>query len=312
MIHVDFDPSKLMGEQLAWWTAWAKKADAAAQAVIDKWERTGEISSKKDFDDEIWGELKDWFLKNFFNYKCGYCETGMGRQRREAEHYRPKAGVKYRQGGLKRLATARGEGAVGPVTHPGYFWLAYHWMNLVPCCSLCNSGGGKNNQFPVALAHVLLHALTAEELQQHAEPPRACAKRAGYYYLSPAYLDRLEEPLLLHPFVDEPRDHLRFGDGGIESAREDGQGIPSPKGKNSITVYDLKDDQLRGLRCKAQLAAEADFWLAYGQARRLGLPKDKGWSEARDTVVASAKKFNGPYLAAVLDWIELLTSHPPP
>ncbi len=96
MIHVDFNPSRLTGKQLEWWNEWQAKADAATTCVVDKWEATGEISSKEDFDSEIWGKLKEWLLKHYFNYKCGYCEADTRRTRKEMEHYRPKAGVNYR------------------------------------------------------------------------------------------------------------------------------------------------------------------------------------------------------------------------
>jgi hypothetical protein len=42
--------------------------------------------------------------------------------------------------------------------HPGYYWLAYEWTNLLPSCYDCNSfrrhgtmkaGPGKNERFPV-------------------------------------------------------------------------------------------------------------------------------------------------------------------
>jgi hypothetical protein len=31
------------------------------------------------------------------------------------------------------------------VEHPGYFWLAYHWKNLLPSCAFCNAHLGKKS-----------------------------------------------------------------------------------------------------------------------------------------------------------------------
>ena len=72
------------------------------------------------------------------------------------------------------------------MAHPGYYWLAYDWRNLLPSCIVCNEPKiingkkvGKHNRFPVVGAH----ALCAEDTPN-------------------------EQPLLLHPGVDNPADHL--------------------------------------------------------------------------------------------------------
>ena len=108
LIRIDFDPNQLTPDQKQWWDAWQTKAGDATKAVIDQWLATGKVSSKDDFDDRIWGELKAWLLDQVFHNKCADCETDLDRQFGEAEHFRPKAGVNFRAEGNKRLTRATG------------------------------------------------------------------------------------------------------------------------------------------------------------------------------------------------------------
>jgi hypothetical protein len=268
MIHIDFDPSTLSGEQKAWWDKWQAKAAKATQEIVQAWESSGRVTGS-DFRSEIWGELKEWLLENVFHGKCAYCETHirMSRQSGHAEHFRPKGGVSHREPDSESLkkATTMNEGEQ-EVEHPGYFWLAYHWRNLLPSCELCNSGGGKRNQFPIRRRYVLVRCLRQEEIDKLHEQPLQSAKRQDICYLQPDDLNDLEQPLLLHPYVDDPREHLCFGDGGIEAPREDENGQPSIRGICSIEVYDLKNDQLRRARHGAQKAALTKFLTAYNNA----------------------------------------------
>src|ERR1700733_7022505 len=69
-------------------------------------------------------------LENAFFNKCAYCETKLDALIKPTiEHYRPKAGI------------------TGVVGHPGYYWLAFAWGNLLPVCNPCNSA--KANKFPL-------------------------------------------------------------------------------------------------------------------------------------------------------------------
>ncbi len=304
MTHITFDPAALTGVDKEWWDAWQSKALKATQAIIAKWEETGVISSKQDFQAEIWGELKDWLLEKILDYKCAYCETDLRRNKPECEHYRPKAGVKYRTPDAKRLTKAQGLNASGqPMEHPGYFWLAYHWKNLLPSCSLCNSGGGKNNQFPTGKLHVLLQRVATADIAAYAESPAESIKWPGNYYLGPDDLTTLEDPLLLHPYKDEPSQHIRFGEFGIEAPGVDAAGLVSPKGKHSIDVYDLKNEKLRALRSEAQIAAEAQFRISHAGALLRGLSRPACLQYAWDQTMAWMNQQKPAYHAAILDWV---------
>jgi uncharacterized protein (TIGR02646 family) len=91
-------------------------------------------------------------LEKLFHNKCAYCEgKGASQAPVEVEHYRPKGRVR--------------EDSALPGTHPGYYWLAYTWDNLLPSCTFCNQrrvdqptwdepqagpAAGKADQFPLS------------------------------------------------------------------------------------------------------------------------------------------------------------------
>jgi len=162
--------------------------------------------------------------------------------------------------------------------HPGYFWLALDWHNLIPACQGCNARNGKLNQFPVAKEHATV-----------APPPGPL----------PAFndLDRAEDPLLLHPYADDPDFHLRFGEfGKVVGLTE--------KGRVSIDVFDLDDDDQRRARWQAQRAAENRARMAVGCR-----PDDCTLGQARQQVVDQAVKDDSSasekaeYAAAVRAWL---------
>lgn len=96
--------------------------------------------------------------------------------------------------------------------HPGYWWLAYDPQNFLPACKECNSSR-KRSAFPISGA---ARATCREELDA-------------------------EDPLLLDPYRDDPRPHLRFFDTG------DVRGVTA-QGTTSVNVYGLDRHGLRERR----------------------------------------------------------------
>jgi uncharacterized protein (TIGR02646 family) len=156
-------------------------------------------------------------LQEAFHQLCAYCETpytpGTGG---DIEHYRPK-------------------GAVDTPTQrrrpPGYYWLASTWENLLPSCTRCNRGedleqasgstrvSGKGNAFPLV-----------DESTRAAGP-------GG---------ETLEQPLLLHPYDDDPDVHLAFV-GELATARDgDARGAATIEvlGLNRLVLIDARRDHL--------------------------------------------------------------------
>ena len=115
-------------------------------------------------------------LSTLYHSKCAYCEDYSIIY---PEHYRPK-------------------GRVIKTKHGGYFWLCYEWSNLVSTCHECNKvSGGKGDQFPVKKAH-----LTLENCMENGE--------LNLDKINAIYLNQQEEPYLLHPEIDEPKNFLGF------------------------------------------------------------------------------------------------------
>ena len=306
MKRIDFDPSKLTGDKADWWAKWQKRADDATIDAINAWEAGEEVT----FKEKIWGDLKEWLLDNVFYGKCAYCETLAPRYPGHAEHFRPKGRVDVRDPATGKSVPAKVEWPDGKVaTHPGYFWLAYNWKNLLPACQDCNSGRGKQNQFPLPAPHqpTLVPTLSPADAKRLAANARASVKWKQHYYLTPDALDALEMPQILNPYVEDPRRHLRFGEGGVVAAIDN-----SPRGLESIRVYQLDDEKLRVDRQRQQDKA----WLIY-KTKFATLVLGGGpavFKAARTDAYSALADFESgkeEYSVAALDYVDIaLTTSP--
>jgi hypothetical protein len=281
MRNVRFDPRQLDAEKLsnaekAELRSWLQRARTAAEQAVADYEAIGEPSKETD---EIWREHKKWLLRNKFKNKCAYCEKSMSDIPKDAEHWRPKRKITGVQAG----------------EHPGYFWLAYSWRNLLPSCSMCNSYDGKKNQFPIANNHVFRRRLTDHELDQLKCRSEAIESpnQPGVWYLGAEDLDYLEGPLLLHPYVDEtPTEHLEFkADGFVEGLTK--------KGESSIKVFALNREELRFLRSQAEQATEARVLMEIAWAKENGRDPQESLDEAEEIVGRSLDE-RAPFSAAKL------------
>ncbi|MFT4926524.1 MAG: hypothetical protein ACI8WB_002622 [Phenylobacterium sp.] len=139
----DIDPTK----SLIWkrWLTDCKKESKRVSALVE----TGE---KAEFKQGLYrrSSIKsDYFFTTAapFYGKCAYCEANIIQfQRGDVEHFRPKGAVTNE--------------ADDPVSHPGYYWLAYDVGNLLPACTICNQAStigdikiGKHSRFPVEGVH---------------------------------------------------------------------------------------------------------------------------------------------------------------
>ena len=202
MIKVEFTPPNT--DQ---WNKWIADAKSKATEHIRDFGNGDEFS----ISDTLYKRLKhSHYFKDDkpFYGKCAYCEQKtLSNQHGDIEHFRPKGMVTDENDAkITRVKDGQIE------EHPGYFWLAYEWSNLLPSCELCNqprTGGlGKRNRFPVD----------------------------GEHCFSPD--DPIDVALLINPLIEDPADHIEFiKDTGML------RGI-SPKGKMTIEVIGLN---LRGL-----------------------------------------------------------------
>ena len=177
--------------------------------------KTGSFTFRAYKHDEVKALLHD-----LFHGKCAYCETYYAQnQPMDVEHFRPKGAV------------AEDE------DHPGYWWLAMKWDNLLPSCTDCNrkrkqvvpkgavkqvelqSGGrfsnserrnaGKKDSFPI-----LAGVPRAADRTSKADRNKARSQLANLS--SPELED--EKALLLNPCVEDPLEHLTYHFGFPEDA----------------------------------------------------------------------------------------------
>jgi hypothetical protein len=100
--------------------------------------------------------------------------------------------------------------------------------------------------------------------------------------VDPDALRTIEAPLLLHPYEDEPRDHLVFGAKGTVSATDD-------RGQKTIDLCDLTRDRLCLARQRQQESAYKSY-LTYAAGRNFeGFRQEYG---------------SQPYWAAVVDYVK--------
>ena len=186
MIKIDF-----VEPRTAEWQEWRRRCQIATSELISAYDREESTT----VNDRLYkGQKSDVYITEDnlppFHGKCAYCEqTITGDQHGDIDHYRPKGRVTDAANQIV-CVMVNGRHRV----HPGYYWLAYDWKNLLPACGLCNresntKGGkriGKGSRFPVAGAYA---SAPGEEVH--------------------------ERPVLLHPCFDDPDEHLEVDDTGL-------------------------------------------------------------------------------------------------
>jgi len=166
-------------------------------------------------------------LAALFHGKCAYCETFYAASSPvDVEHYRPKGAVKEAP------------------DHPGYWWLAMRWENLLPSCIDCNRRRGQQTITAGMTVDELLQLHSAPAMLDPSGKQDRFPVRTGSSHVT-SELEPMsgEQPLLLDPSVDDPRAHLQFhvGQGmplGLVSAVST-DGARSERGQASIDIYGL-------------------------------------------------------------------------
>lgn len=253
-------------------------------------------------------------LQALFHGKCAYCETFYFSQAPvDVEHYRPKG----------RVADAP--------DHPGYWWLAMAWDNLLPSCVDCNRR--RYQQIPPRPAGL-------EALSLAPAPDRGgvkLGKQDLFPIAGPRAADEgapleAEQPLLLDPTRDDPDQHLahHFGEGErlaliLPAVGPDG---PSARGLASIHVYGLNrlglvQDRTRLLRKLDFLAhlidglAEVAEDLRSSRARGAGRARDDRLAAhldlLADSILAEIRRMaadDQPHCSLVRAWARTLAPSP--
>lgn len=166
------------------WTSWRDSATLAMKNLVSQYKPGQEV----ELQDALYQEAKP-FLLSLSNGKCAYCESPIAvNQPGDVEHYRPKGRIRDEHGKIVKVKYQDDE-----IEHPGYWWLAYDWRNLLPSCTDCNrrrhhgldgASAGKGDYFAVRGQRA---ALPSDDLDQ-------------------------EQALLLDPTMPsfKPQDHFEF------------------------------------------------------------------------------------------------------
>ena len=177
-------------------------------------------------------------LRTMFHGKCAYCESPIaGSQDTDIEHYRPKG----------KVTEADAAGFV----HPGYWWLAMRWDNLLLSCSHCNQ-----TRIQVILPPGLTEAQIREAIESGATITTGKLDRFPTddgLWVTDRNADLADEkPLLINPTRTDPNDHLEWViDESISTlrAKED-----SRVGQTSIDIFGLNRRWLTEARMQKLLA----------------------------------------------------------
>ncbi|MEI9883310.1 hypothetical protein [Atlantibacter hermannii] len=159
-------------------------------------------------------------LEHLFHGKCAYCESKyIGTQKMDVEHYRPKGKVNESQG------------------HPGYWWLALEWENLLPSCIDCNRRRGQKS-------YTLQDDGTFVFIDDTENAGKECAFPVSGVYRAQGRQDdlTLEIPLLINPCEHDPRDHLRWHINNLKLPlllANSVQNLPDERGVKSIEIMGL-------------------------------------------------------------------------
>jgi hypothetical protein len=214
------------------WAAWVRACRDALDAIP-----VG--AAKPQVDSELYKTMRARFLAASHD-KCAYCEVDLdpGQRQGDVEHYRPKGRVRNQRGELVKVTDGAAE-----ADHPGYYWLAYEWRNLLPSCLACNRRAGD--------------AATGQQTGKGEIFPTL----DDWWAAKPEDVER-EQPALLNPWVDDPREHLVFDpDTGIVGDRTE-------RGRITIQILGLNHRSLPEARKRAAREAKdlyCDFLKERGQ-----------------------------------------------
>lgn len=139
------------------------------------------------------GESVCLWLDDIFQEKCAYCESKYSAvDSRNVEHYRPKGAINEAP------------------SHPGYWWLAADWKNLMPSCPACN-------QFRKQVIYQPGMSLADLERAMR-KPARGRSGKGNAFPMHPTArwttqegADMTQEnPLLIDPMSVNPANHLEW------------------------------------------------------------------------------------------------------
>lgn len=184
-------------------------------------------------------------LEILFKGKCAYCETPYRAAHPvDVEHYRPKGEVE------------------DDPHHPGYWWLAMRWDNLLPSCIDCNRRRRQSTATPgMTLAE--MEAVLHEGRGTSSGKKDAFPTRNGHWVRDEAGDITVEQPLLIDPTRVDPALHISWpidAQASVAVPVVDATSQPSREGTASIHVYGL--NRMGLVQERTQFLLELRIWEA--------------------------------------------------
>jgi hypothetical protein len=236
------------------WQAWLRDARAAAAKIA----QAVDGGQEPKFNDALYKRMRQVYYDTFHG-KCAYCERKFVLdQSGDIDHFRPKGAVTDENDAVVDIEAG---GVAQP--HPGYYWLAYEWRNLLPTCARCNRPArlpdgrlvGKSTRFPVAR----VCPRCRRPAPAGAATDAVCAEHGLVFRHGHEWrpgLETNEAPLFIHPIFDNPELHLRMD---VATGLLIGK---TPRGQLCIDLLDLNRDGLPDERRKCYRTVGASFLAA--------------------------------------------------
>jgi hypothetical protein len=236
------------------WKRWRNDCLKAKETLSSKVTEGSAIEIDALYRRKIIKEEVFFSKKGPFHGRCAYCECYITDfQHGDIEHFRPKLAVTNEKD--EEILIPVKEGVSIP--HPGYYWLAFEWTNLLPSCIKCNQPGeandkkiGKRNRFPVKGSH----ATNQEGI-------------AG------------EEPLLINPVEEDPSGHLTVN---IEN------GFMNPKSERGAMCIEIF-----GLNIRDQLVDDRKKVISHVQYKLLKYLQSTNMAEKAEAMGELIGLYNG-------------------
>ncbi len=203
MVKIDF-PEPTSTE----WQKWREECDIARDKLVSRIENGKKPKITNLYKDSRMQKIYKSGQAPFYG-KCAYCESAVrANQPGDIDHWRPKNRVTSASDKLVKIKTKNGT----MCPHPGYYWLAYEWRNLLLACTACNRATvktfgqptGKGSQFPV-------RGFRAKKMGEESK----------------------ERPVLVNPVMDDPAVHMEVdSETGVMIAKTD-------RGETCIDIFGL-------------------------------------------------------------------------
>jgi uncharacterized protein (TIGR02646 family) len=170
-------------------------AFAERKAILDHLAAHGSLPAEKSFTIYRDAVVKDLLIA-MFKGKCAYCEIhAVGGSDGDIEHFRPKGGIT--------------DADAVQFAHPGYWWLAMAWTNLVLSCQHCNQSRRQLIHEPGLGEAEIERELTEKRLRTTGKKNRFPVAGNIWVVDHNAALAG-ESPLLIDPTIDQPETMLEW------------------------------------------------------------------------------------------------------